>query len=166
MHKNWPAICRVKNPSLRLLVATTDEEPILEGLRHGFPHLFTDDPTSKPCIPVSVMKEESERYWLEDGCRAELLAERIESAWAPICDKFNIPEIRFVEEEVPRDLVRQLFGQTAHAGIEVLYHGILHLVTDLPVSQMGLKIFEVIGPASLPPTWLHIAPAKFIDLWS
>jgi hypothetical protein len=67
LYRNWPAICAIANPRLKLLVALEADEEVLEGLQRGFPGLFTDEkPQQDGPWPFSVLKHITDKNYADE----------------------------------------------------------------------------------------------------
>lgn len=76
MHKNWPQICRIQNPWLRMLVATTNDQDLLAKLQQIFPEFFSETPAPLR-VPLSALRQ--------------CIAEQDTSLWDDALRHFSIP---------------------------------------------------------------------------
>lgn len=67
LYRNWPAICAITNPRLKLLVALEPDEEVLEGLNRGFPGFFTEEPPQQSGPwPLSVLKYITDKAYADE----------------------------------------------------------------------------------------------------
>ena len=161
MYKNWPEICRIKDELLRLLVATTKDAYVLDGLEKGFPKLFSVEET-KPRVPASAIREAARVRSREENNSGEYEERDAEFSWNTVLRDFNIPLI-FVHGygAVPNELLQQLVGQRFEAGMKISYRDIPCLVAC--ISEYAGKLHEII--TEMPESeFLMLAPAEFIDM--
>jgi hypothetical protein len=92
-HRNWAAVCKLTNKRLQLVVALTTDRETLEGLRRGFPNLFTDEPLEQQGPwPLSVLRrviEDGEASEEGDASTADDLFDRV---------GLNIPHVVIVSK--------------------------------------------------------------------
>lgn len=153
-HKNWPAICALKNSILMHLVATCWDSKILTGLQLGFPELFTRDESIPVKLPLSVLQDSAEKgsrescpdteeyrrvdreFWLTVGDTAKMLP--IVYTWqSRACGSYDsVP--------VPTEVRDQLVGQTALASTMLVhYRGDKFRIVYLYVE--GSDLTEILG---------------------
>jgi len=165
LYRNWSAISRVENLTLRLLLCTAEAE-ILEGLNLGFPQYFSDEETGTPRVPASVLRQEvyAETYRNhDDNVYAE---EDVHTDWRFALPKHDIPTVaewslnnQANPTAVPDEVKKQLVGQMARCGAKVNWQGI-----DCCVVTIGDVDYNAVITEDTAIEYLALAPVEFIDL--
>lgn len=167
--KNWPAICMIQNALLRLLVATTEDEEVLSGLRAGFPQLFCDTP-SRPRVPASALTRYTREHVVEEHWEEAVQKWYASFDWSDAAHHFHIPTVAyFAENEVriPNEIEKQLVGQKALPGVRVMYEGIECLAIEFrhddAIPLGGVMTVEYIKGIR-DEYFLSLIPANCVDL--
>ncbi len=165
LHRNWPAICKLRDPLLRLLISTTDDPRLLASLQLGFPSLFMEQ-KSELRIPASAIRAKKREIVMreEEECTPHDADIAALYDWEEAIDFFNIPTaLRTHDHRVPWEVDMQLMGGVLVAGIRVMYLGQECILTDVYMERGGF-------PDGRPYTGQNpilnvtLVLAKFIDL--
>lgn len=172
IYKNWTKICHIENSLLLMLVALTEDIEILEKLAKGFPELFTEDDTTTPYVPISLLKRQARDYSIEQGYNEEHNKEDSEFALGSVVGDVDIPLMYMWnnddphQENVPPGLEKQLIGQLAAAGKMVIRYeeeDYLVITISFGVEMIG-KVITAEDVSNLEYLWLSSLRFFHIDV--
>ncbi len=164
---NWRGISALEDPRTRMVLSLTPTEQIPEAFLDFFPECFAEE-EQPPYIPLSALMKGARKYAkdneLDEEDEAHFVLTSAEAA-APHLYLQSSHEWGTEEgdDPPPDDVLKQLVGKEARAGILVEIDGELHLVTLMLFKEGPPPIGSVFR--SLPePIVLHLCPAKFVAL--
>lgn len=172
-NRNWPAIAEIKDYHFRVAVSLTTEVEILEGLAKGFPELFMAGDDQGPLrIPLSALMEAARKFSVEQHPDEPHFWEEdrhFTLSWASQYHaQLDVP-VAFhwgtdgTDLEPPPEVLQQLIGQKAQAGMQVSYgdrrYVILNLTFRDEVPEIGSELKELPNVGDI-----QLVEAEFIAL--
>jgi hypothetical protein len=146
MHRNWKAISKVKDPLLRILVATTRNERTMRGLRIGFPRLFVEEEPPDAKVGISLLRDFYEKH--SNSSSPEAVLAHFELPYFQFGGGFELA----IESRWRKKLskTRGFFIDSKKAPVFVIYERARCLVAEYDA-----------GTAD---RYLVLVPARFVDL--
>lgn len=142
--RNWVAIAQLSDTYTRVAISLAKGE-ILACYERGFPHLFTEGDNEGPlCVPLSAIKEAAfkrarnnypddpfqqefnSNFWLSDSVGDDRELE------IPIAFEWECPGSSTEHPPpIPEEIMEQLVGQRAQAGMTVVYRGQQYMLYNI-----------------------------------
>jgi hypothetical protein len=112
--KNWPEICKIKSPLMRLWISYEEDQATLSLAQLGFPHLFTDKQEEGKTgpFPLSHLRRLMNQHTLKEGHTR--ICEWEEENQCAVCKyysrlpDFPVPFISLKVEELPTEVWSQI----------------------------------------------------------
>jgi hypothetical protein len=179
MYKNWPAICKVRDPHLRMLAITADEATAT-CLQRGFPELFVAEKPEHPGpFPLSYLRAAAEKLKFDEFAESAMYGDRdgvdyTEDAWGNIVSgmpdilgEIGLPHERMVHP----DQWRNFEGHTMpNEWLETFPTNFVGFTEQETIFPWGLAVVEWNGRPYFIEHWnpviFFIYPAWLVDVAS
>jgi len=168
VHKNWPEICKIKDPYTIRALAFCNNPDVLQRLQVAFPECFCETKTTFP-IPMTVIMEQARRDCIKAGWAQNHIEWDKKFTWADACETLGIPVLYAWGQEpdgpLPDEILQQLQGQKIVPGLNVTYQdkklAMVHLTDDFKETMIFPMNFAQ-NTDGLEFIWF--APAECIDI--
>lgn len=163
-HKNWPQICKLPDPNMRIVLSLCQETAVLAILATMFPQCFTDQ-KMLPRVPKSAMMWFSRHYAISQNMNPTYQELHAKLMWHPACAHLDLPLERYkrpsgLNKKEEKNVYEQLHGRIPEPAMEVYWHGQKYVTV-----QIKLRPEETKKP--LPIWWqpnnLILTLAEYID---
>lgn len=156
LFKNWPQICEIENPIMRLWISYEENQATLSKVQLGFPHLFTDtrEEGKTGPFPLSHLRRLMNEYDLKSEhakvCEWEEEAQCSECRHYSRLPDFPVPILGISVERIPKEIWDQLkthFGSDIQPGMyfpyklyEINHLGETFYLGDIDLLGMSLVV--------------------------
>lgn len=162
LYRNWPHVCNLADPLLRLLVATTEDPNTLELLQRAFPNLFSEGPRFNR-VPASAIRQKLKKYLEEQGDDPEDVECHVQHRWDEVVRDFHIPVLLETNDgNCPMSVARQLVGLEDRAGHIVMWYSRECMVVGIGATFDRANGNIIPNPKAV--DWVTLVPAYCIDL--
>ncbi|MCA9367134.1 hypothetical protein KC887_02575 [Candidatus Kaiserbacteria bacterium] len=158
IYKNWSEICKLRNPWLKMLICTADDDSTLTRLRAGWPELFTSEKVDI-VAPFSALAQ-------------EMLATEAQ-LWGDTLTKYNIPYFGWhggvdaISEHVPEEYHEAIKDLTEEGdGLYVLSNPKEVGYRPVYFKDEECVVMEAWTDGQGYPDSLIIVPKRFLDFLS
>lgn len=164
LHKNWPNICQLADPQMRIVVSLCQEPATLSMLAIMLPDCFSNTKTTL-CIPQSAIMWLSKQYAVDQNLTPAYQELYSKFRWQKACNALGVQMERYrrpngLIKSDEQDVYRQIHDQIPKSGMSVVWNGKPYIVV-----QIEIRIEDEFKP--LPHSWqppnLMLVPAKNID---
>lgn len=166
-YKNWPEICCLPDPNMRIIISVCQEPTVLSKLAELYPSCFSNQ-KKVPKIPLSAIIWLSRYYAAEENFNAARQEHHSKYSWQRACSVLGLQTERYRRPNTTgkdvdpdkKNAFEQLRGQIPTPGMEITWNNKRYIVV-----QLEIRPEEITKP--IPDRWvqdnLMLVPAEHID---